>query len=493
MSITFFGKRFKLTQPDGTKLDAVGWGNQHHAVFETLDGYTLHRDPGSGYYEYAVPDEDDLKASGIVPGAIDPRSINLARSLRASPEVARARARESGLPRGGTRWEQRRANAKAVSSLRTGILAAPPRRETVGTFVGLVLLVEFPDVPQTIGRDEVEAYCNQQGYSGFGNNGSVYDYFLEQSTGKLEYTNIVTQYYRAKYNKDYYTNRDVEYGVRARELIREALAHWKAKGFDFSQLTVDAQSYVYATNVFYAGETVNDWGEGLWPHAHHLMSGYPLLPGKKAYDYQVTSMGSELELGTFCHENGHMICDFPDLYDYGNQSRGVGDWCLMCSGNHADQKNPTHVGAYLKYRAGWGIPKQLTPGTYEARAGANDFYIHAKSSTEYFIVENRRLAGRDAALPGEGLAIWHVDEMGDQNHEQMTPAEHYECSLEQADGRNELEGLVNGGDPSDMFGAGYTAFSKTTTPASTWWDGSDSGLAISDIGAAGPTIKFKVV
>ena len=40
-------------------------------------------------------------------------------------------------------------------------------------------------------------------------------------------------------------------------------------------------------------------------------------------DYQITDMGNRLTLGTFCHENGHMVCDFPDLYPY-TAGKGLG-------------------------------------------------------------------------------------------------------------------------------------------------------------------------
>jgi hypothetical protein len=55
-----------------------------------------------------------------------------------------------------------------------GPAPAPPQRQTFGDFVGLCLLIQFPDVAGTIPREEVEAFCNQPGYNGFGNNGSVY-------------------------------------------------------------------------------------------------------------------------------------------------------------------------------------------------------------------------------------------------------------------------------------------------------------------------------
>lgn len=186
----------------------------------------------------------------------------------------------------------------------------------------------------------------------------------------------------------------------------------KIRGFDFSQITVDNEGYIYALNVFYAGICSNNWTEGLWPHSSRLLERYELCPRKFAYDYQITNMGNELTLATFCHENGHMICSFPDLYDYGAESNGAGYFCLMSGGN-VDQKNPTQLSAYLKYKSGWG--KRVTPIVRVMRAtieaGENDFYIYAKNQAEYFIIENRNNTGRDRALPSSGLAIWHVDEL----------------------------------------------------------------------------------
>ena len=47
------------------------------------------------------------------------------------------------------------------------------------------------------------------------------------------------------------------------------------------------------------------------------------LPGGiRTYFYTITSMGRsrvDLSIGTFCHESGHQLCRFPDLYDYGQR------------------------------------------------------------------------------------------------------------------------------------------------------------------------------
>ena len=497
MSFPFFKKQFTFTQPDGKEIRVVGTGNQHHAVFETPDGYTLIKDPVSGYYQYADAQQDELVPSGI-PLVSRAMPLHLQKGLRDSREAVRSKVVSGeGLPPGNARWRQRRKEARSAiirSALDKAIMPAPPQRQTVGNYTGLCLLVQFPDVQATISQAEVDAFCNQNDYSSFGNNGSVYNYFFDNSLGKLKYNNIVAPYYTAKHPRAYYTNKNVRQPIRARELILEALAFHKANGFNFTQLTADAKKYVYAVNVFYAGEVVNDWAEGLWPHSHYLGSAVELAPGKFAYDYQVTNMGSELSLGTFCHENGHMICDFPDLYDYGNQSLGVGAFCLMCAGGNIDEKNPVEVGAYLKYKAGWtGQLTNIVAGL-QARAdhSRNEFFILRKNAVEYFILENRCQKSRDAALPGSGLAIWHIDELGDNSNEQMTAAEHYECSLVQADGKNDLEYKVNYGDESDLFHApGFPEYGHPAKP-SKWWDGSPSALQIAGISAPGDQITFSI-
>ena len=499
MSVPFYGKEFKFTQPDGTTISVKGWGDQNHAVFETLDGFTLVKDPVTGFYNYAQlsPDSDSYASTSVRAHTVDPKTLGIRSSLRISRDSARALAATQfgGLKR---RWEMRR--EKKSLALR-GIFVpggpnlAPPTSGTLGKYVGLCVLVEFPDAPATIKRQEVDDFCNKPGYVGFENAGSVRDYFYDNSIKRLEYTNVVVPYYTAKYPRAYYTNPIIRQPTRTYELIKEVLCHLKREGFDASSLSADNDGYVYALNVFYAGECVNNWAEGLWPHSFRLNVPYELSPGRKILDYQITNMGSELSLGTFCHENGHMVCDFPDLYDYGYESQGVGVYCLMCAGSNISPKNPTQICAYLKYKAGWAdcvVP--LTNGmAAEAHAKGNRFYKYQLNAAEYFLVEARNRVGRDGSLPCSGLAIWHVDELGSNNSEQMSPTQHYECSLEQADGRCDLENGQNYGDEGDLFGAaGRLVFSDTSSPSSKWWNGKDSGLRITNIGAPGQQIAFSV-
>jgi M6 family metalloprotease-like protein len=497
MSTQFFAKQFTFTQPDGTQLEVRGWGDQYSAVFETLDGFTLTENPVTGFYEVAqiAADGRSFEPAPGPTGNVNGARAGVARGLRLPAAVARAQAQRSvsrlGLRRCDVRRLERQQQLRIARAV-GGPLSAAPQRTTTGTFIGLTLLIDFPDVPATISKQEVENFCNQPGYAGFGNNGSVFDYFRDSSLGRCLYTNVVTNYYKAKQPKSYYTNEAIPQGVRAIELISEALTHWKANGLDFSTLTPDNAGNVYALNVFYAGPVVNNWGKGLWPHAWTIDPRIEVLPGRFIADYQVTALGNELSLGTFCHENGHMLCDFPDLYDYGSQSAGVGAFCLMCAS--LNEKNPPHISAYLKRAAGWAGPVvSLTDNlNVSLNAAGNEFGFFAKNAGEYFLVENRRKAGRDTSIPDEGLAIWHVDETGSNSNEQMTPAQHYELSLEQADGAFRLERTIEVGDDTDLYGAPANRFADNTVPNSKWWDGTASNLEIFNISAPGPAMQFRV-
>jgi M6 family metalloprotease-like protein len=514
MPSPFVGEIFTFRNPDDSEVTLRGWGNQFEAVFESLDGYTVVQ-AGDGYYEYAQLTDDGtaLVASGIrVPGGVaasadaeDRQTPALPKHLRVTRQASRIHADEARQAMGPVpRWMQRRQEDKNLRSSRPpeglapdgapeGPSGAPPPGTTTGDYLGLVLLIDFSDFPQNISQNEVDNFCNKPGYSGFGNNGSAFDYFRDVSDGKLRYKNVVAAYYRAKHPRTYYTDPAITYGTRAQELIREALDKLKADSFNFSNFTADSNGFIQALSVFYAGARSNAWSQGLWPHSWALATSYSVGGGRRFSDYQITDLGNQLTLRTFCHENGHMICDFPDLYDYDsvNVGNGIGHYSLMCFGG-AD-KNPTQVEAYLKHAAGWSTRvTTLAAGTTSTvEAGKNDFLLHARNASEYFILENRQQSGRDAALPDAGLAIWHVDVNGNNSHEQMTASQHYECSLEQADARFDLERRANAGDVEDLYGGAASTFGAATAPSSNWWDGTASGLEIEQVSAVGTSMTVK--
>ena len=506
LAAPFHDRVFSIRQPDGSLVSVRGWGDEYSAVFETPDGHTVVCDPDSGFTCFArlSGDGQRLVSTGERVSAGRGGAPQVGKHLRAAPEVVRAEAlaRWRSLSARCRYVERRSARLDESGAVDKRGGRAPPAGEAVGTYRGLCILIDFADVPATIDRDEVDAYCNGEGYTGFGNNGSVYEYFHENSDGKLEYRSLVTAYYRAKHDRTYYEDEAIAHGVRARELIREALTQLKREGFDFGPLSTEGGAWVRAVNVFYAGECTNNWAKGLWPHKSSLSPGMVVASGRTVRDYQISDMPDEgLELRTFCHEGGHLICDFPDLYDYGYESGGVGNYCLMAGGG--DDHNPVRVCAYLRYHAGWvDTVSELNGASGErvADAAGDEIFLYRRNQREYFLIENRFKAGRDESLPSSGLAVWHVDEGAAgslykaNEHEQMTAAKHYECALVQADGLFELENGNNWGDGGDLFSAEeYPAFGTVTFPAATWWNGKASGLRIVGIGDPGDTVRFTVV
>jgi M6 family metalloprotease-like protein len=497
MSFPLFGETVQFRQPDGTPFTVRAWGDQHRARFETPDGRHVVQDPSTRYFHFAdaVPDRRALRLTSARIGIEPPEpSLPIDAAGRTSPALLPPANAVLLRPRWKERWDQHKA-AQRMHMLSGGVMAAPPARQTVGDYLGLCLLVDFPDNPATVLRQDVDAFCNQVGYSGHGNHGSVFDYYLDNSNGKLRYQTIVTPYYRASHPKAYYTDPKVAYGVRAQELIVEALSYHQQHGFDFSKLTADERACAYATNVFYAGEVENNWAEGLWPHASRLATPFKLGPEISAVDYQVTALRSAPVLGTYCHENGHMLCDFPDLYQYSDQRFGVGRYCLMCGGGNAAPLNPVNICAYLKYRAGWGDVVETAPGLQAVlEPGKNRFFLHARQS-EYFILENRQQLQRDQALPCSGLAVWHVDELGSNSDPADAPDGHrrHEVTLVEADGRSDLDDGANDGDATDLFrDKSGPIFSDAAPPSSHWWDGTSSGLQIANVQLAAGVLKFEV-
>lgn len=520
-----FAKFLHFTQPDRTEIRIWGQGDEFHAVFETTSGYTVVFDPQMNAYFYAKLSGDgkSLLSTGVM--AHYPAPEGLAKHLRIDPATAAAAAREKRKQWDADmelskRWNQLKSRTLGtpLPPDESGAQLAPPDTTTVGPKVGLTLLIDFSDAPATIPQADINSFLNGDSYTGYGNNGSVKKYFSDVSGARLTYTNVVTIYVRMNQPKSYYndTSTPNNNGTQGRLLINDALTILKARSDytstilpTFNSLTTDGSGNVLAFNVYFAGANSGVWASGLWPHSWMLAAPVPLGNGKNIYRYQITDVGASLELGTFCHENGHMLCGFPDIYDYDYDSvGGAGKFSLMGSGG--DGTNPSQVDAYLKLAAGWATVTDLDSssnltGTVVAapNSGYDNFYRFKRTgvATEYFLLENRQKTGRDAGLPAAGIAVWHVDELGDKDAQNLTPNtthNNYELTLVQADNLWHFETTTtNAGDANDLYYQGNSAAAYTnmlddgSAPNAHWWDGSSSGMSLNTFSVAGQSMTFK--
>lgn len=485
-----FGETLSFGQANGPDIRLRVTGDEFYATYETLDGYTAVSDTDRGFFCYGYLHNGVLVSSGVPVTA--PPPAGTVRHLRETLAVRHGRfeTRRQRIRPTGARTNN---SATLTFGPSQGLLEG--RRLANGTVRGLTILVEFQDVRTSVTQADVNDLLNAPNYTRNGNFSSAREYFRTVSTGKLDYSNDVVGPFRLSQNRSFYINN---------LLVKEALDLAVASGVNLSNYDSRHEGILDALNIMYAGQTQYE-GE-LWPHNSTIDLRYGAISTNL---YLLTSAGrsaADLSIGTFCHENGHLLCRFPDMYDYGAvnregdgvQSAGIGSYCLMGSGNHLNSgRTPSPVCAYLRDLVGWCNNEIILNTSPNIQAVHGDYDTVLKFNTgapnEYFIVENRAKIGLDQHLPSSGLAIYHCDTLGSNEFQQGTGQRHYQCALLQADGNTDLEHNVNQGDGTDLFSAvAGVALSNATSPSTRLWSGADSGLVISNVDVPDVRIGFRV-
>ena len=529
-------------QPDGSTLEVKLYGDEFFAYQRTVDGQEVTLDGQTGFWCYAslASDGRSFVSTGIPvvtskPGAMaENRVLALAAGVAAPDQelpadvvLAMVRAAQAEHRVDGRGVPLSPETGAARQSDAAGVAPGPPSRSTLGTYVSLCILVDFPDQAGAITPTEVDNFCNQPtGYTGFGNACSVNEYYRIQSNGKFNLANIVTTYVRMPNPKTYYDNNLAYSDGKAQELVSTALDILVSQGFDFTALSLDGSGYITSINVFYAGTCSSGWALGLWPHSGGISSKVvDSAHGISASRYQMSDMKTALEIGTFCHENGHMTCQFPDLYSYANNASIAGYYSLMCSGSWGggDGSHPTNIDPYLKMKAGWADVVEVNSATHiraTLQADRNFFYkfTNPTDSQQYLIIENRDSSGYEAAYggsgasvaPGRGLAVWQIDETGDNPYSSIqqygTYVTPYEACIVEASPTASYTPWYSAPTPfpdaSDTFYSGHGAdpLSDSTSPDLHFWDLSvsatgrtvSSGMVVHSYDAQGPALSFTI-
>jgi hypothetical protein len=240
----------------------------------------------------------------------------------------------------------------------------------------------------------------------------------------------------------------------------------------------------------------------------------PLVDGVYVWIYSMEpefwETPGDMTIGVYAHELGHVF-GLPDWYDYGGDSVGIGLWGLMAygswNGNLGD--SPAHPCAEGRWRLGFVEPVVLTADVtglaipaVETNHENSVYYLwdEGAENNEYFLIVNRQQTGYDAAIPGNGLLIWHVDrdvygnDRQCRDHDNCNCDGHYEVALEQADGLMELEYFYSGGDEGDPY-PGSTdnrAFELETIPNSGSYADCYSCVSVTGISDSGPVMYADV-
>lgn len=362
----------------------------------------------------------------------------------------------------------------------------------------VVLLVDFEDAPIARNRAHFE-----QLFFGVGNN-SVRDYFREVSRECVDIVGDVFGPFRLPEDLTYYANG--ESGLSASTPNTSTMAKHAVEAataaVDFSQYDNDWDGAVDGLVIVHAdtgAETTKDAAiraNRIWSVKWSLDGG--ALPRNGVDVFAFMTVPEDARIGVCCHELGHLVFGWPDLYDSAKPKTwsGLDSWCLMSSGSwNGGGDTPAHPSAYCKVLANW-VP--LRSPTH-----AEDFTLedaertgtilrlgpHGKGGPEYFLAENRQRIGFDAKLPGSGLVVYHIDENVDDNTNELHPL----VGVMQADDKQDLqvELAADAGDPYPGTKHNKT-FDGSSSPNSDLYSGAKSCVSITQIQAVGTQIKARV-
>lgn len=360
-----------------------------------------------------------------------------------------------------------------------------PNRAPDVNFNALAILIDFSDNQNQVGATFFDNLLFGTG------TGTVRDYYDEVTYGNLTIVTInmpgALGWMRAPQTYAYYVNNNNGFGSyprNAQKLAEDAVA-LADPYVDFSQYDNNGDGYVDALFVIHSGPGAEFTGSNndIWSHKWSMRTPQ-YVDGVYAYTYSMEpeywQNPGDMTCGVYAHEMGHSVFGLPDVYDRDGSSRGLGRWSLMAGGswNGSLGNSPAHPDAWCRSQMGYATPVNLTTNVsnysipaIEADTTLIRLWTDGTMGNQYFLVENRQPVGYDAALPGNGLCIYHVDEsVMSQNDNEWYPGHtnsgHYLVALEQADGLWQLEHNSNSGNSGDPFPGSYNrrTFDDLTTP-----------------------------
>lgn len=382
-----------ITLADGTVVKAELVGDEHLTYWRTADGACYRQTPSAGVFSKV-----ELSALQSEYDAV----------------VAQKAAREKAI----------------LESARTSM---PVKKVEGSKFQGkkkcLVILANFADTkfkPEHT-LDLYKQIINGENYSDetLGFKGSVRDYFKAQSGGQFEIdfdvvgpVDLPKGY--AGYGKNDASGRDQ--AALVYPMVEDAVNLAKDQVTDWKQYDWDGDGLVEEVFVLYAGHGQAKYPQDpdlVWPHKSAI-DPMTVADGVKVSVYACSSELGATEaidgIGAFCHEFSHCM-GLKDHYDINGRGYGTGFWDIMCFGCYnGNTFLPAEYNSYEKMFCGWKEPIVLNaePQKIEgmkALAAGGDTYIFYNdgNENEYYMLENRQKTGWDAALPGEGLIVLHVD------------------------------------------------------------------------------------
>jgi M6 family metalloprotease-like protein len=374
--------------------------------------------------------------------------------------------------------------------------------------------------------------------------GNLTEYYDEISYGNFSLSGQVYGWFTADESFEYYTGDDNGNNGAFPQNVKGFVYNIVSKSdgsVDFSQYDNDGadgipnsgddDGYVDGVCIVYAGAGA-EWFPGndnFWPHMSSLgeneyitndvsenggnirVSTYFVCPEESGGG---AGNGTIRPIGVFAHEFGHVL-GLPDLYDRTDSdsgpdfedSEGIGEWCLMASGSWggdgAHSEKPSHMSAWCKYKLGWLEPTIITEpvvGITLNQAATNAeallLWEDPYALNRFFLIENRQKTGFDQYLNGDGILIFHIDEIKNipWNGFQNDIETHKLVDIEEGDGNADLDNNNNRGDAGDTFPgqSNNTFFNDLSIPSALDYNNQPTGISITNISASSPSMSMNV-
>lgn len=481
----------EIVQADGTKIMVRIYGNEHFHYVTDINGYIIAEKKGYWYYS------------------------NFASDGRITVGTNRV---GKGVPFGASRYVPESVsvlnNVRRTSENLQPVVKYP----TTGKIKSLVILVNFKDVKFSLAnpQNEFNRILNEHGYADGGSQGSVNDYYRENSNGRFDLQLDVYGPVELSHPMSYYGGNN-EYGndMNPRAMVAEACSLIvEESGVKLRDYDVDGDGILDNVFIYYAGYNEAEGGasESIWPHRAY-MNEVTYVDGVRVYGYACSSeyrgaSGREkATIGNFCHEFGHVL-GFPDFYDTDGSNEGWGNgvynWSLMCTGSYNNEgRTPPHLTAMERWIAGWIEPKTIVgSGDYELLPIHENtaYMLLSENPNEFFLLENRQQTAWDAYLSGHGMLIYHVDKSYN-NAGFYNAAMRWETNTVNSNLSHECFRIVSaypGAGSNDLASMpfpgshGNTKFTNISSPSNKIWSGSNISQNLLSIREDGNVVRFKV-
>lgn len=361
----------------------------------------------------------------------------------------------------------------------------------------LILCVDFPDKPHQISVETIY----KRFFSDTGN--SLKNYYKEVSYSRYIPKGVAYGWYRAPQLSTYYADNQNGFGTypksaeKLTEDVIELAKNDPNAPIDWQSFDENGNGYLDNIIVVHSGAEASYTGDlnDLWAHVYVIPTP-KTIQGENIWVYAMTSEylsqpSDAPTVGVDSHEFGHLL-GLPDLYDYSDNSNGVGFYSLMGAGSWGDKGvHPTHLDAWSKYVLGFSDATVNPLGNVflrDAERNSKIIKYTTPDPKEYFLIENRRKFSYDKYIPSEGLFIWHINENQEYNDNDTC----YMVGLLQADGLKDLENKANYGDTGDPY-PGITnnrSFGINTDPNSKLCNETRQKLLIRNISNSSNTMIF---